>query len=183
MEKYDLGTNFAVTVLLLLSLRFGHAEALEVKLKLGKEKVTRLRFYMHDQVTGPNATAVPVASAPSTKHSPTLFGSVMVIDDMLTEGPEPTSKVVGRMQGLYAFSAQKDWSLLMGVNVVLQTGKFNGSTLTILGKNAVFSKAREMPIVGGSGLFRLARGYAIAKTYSLDLPNGVVKYVVTVVHY
>lgn len=44
---------------------------------------------------------------------------------------------------------------------------------------------REMPVVGGSGLFRFARGYAQAKTHSIDFKTGnaVVEYDVFVLHY
>ncbi|CAI0402651.1 unnamed protein product [Linum tenue] len=38
------------------------------------------------------------------------------------------------------------------------------STLSILGRNAVWSPVREMPVIGGSGVFRFARGYAQART-------------------
>ena len=42
----------------------------------------------------------------------------------------------------------------------------------------------EMPIVGGTGFFWLARGYAIAKTHWFDFTTGyaIVGYNVTVVH-
>ncbi|XP_020213398.1 dirigent protein 7 [Cajanus cajan] len=64
-------------------------------------------------------------------------------------------------------------------------GKYNGSTLSMLGRNTVFSAVREMPIVGGSGAFRFARGYAEAKTHTLDLKtrDAVVEYNVYVFHY
>merc|ERR1711915_1135544 len=75
--------------------------------------------------------------------------------------------------------------LLMATTFVFQSGKYNGSTLSMLGKNAVFDQVREMPIVGGSGLFRLSRGYALAHTHSFDpkTGNAVVEYNVTVLHY
>ncbi|GLJ47924.1 hypothetical protein SUGI_1011810 [Cryptomeria japonica] len=155
------------------------------KLKAGKEKISNLEFYFHDKASGQNVTAVEVAHAPSTKSSPTFFGSVVVIDDLLTEGPEPTSKLLGRAQGLYALASQEDLQLLMAVTYVFQSGKFNGSTLAVVGHNAVFNEIREMPIVGGSGKFRMARGYALAHTHSFDIKSGnaIVHYNVTVLHY
>ncbi|GLJ04897.1 hypothetical protein SUGI_0005950 [Cryptomeria japonica] len=149
------------------------------------EKITHLKFYFHDTVSGKNVTAVEVASAPSTKTSATLFGKVFVLDDPLTEGPEPTSKLVGKAQGLYASAGQEDFHLLMAVTFVFQGGKFNGSTLAMVGNNAVLKEVREMPIVGGSGKFRLARGYALARTHYIDFKSGnaIVLYNVTVHHY
>jgi hypothetical protein len=42
-----------------------------------------------------------------------------------------------------------------------------------------------MPVIGGSGLFRFARGYAQANTYSFDPKSfvAVVEYNVYVFHY
>ncbi|KAM6547875.1 hypothetical protein CsatB_019551 [Cannabis sativa] len=150
-----------------------------------KEQLTHLHFYFHDIVSGPNPTALQVASAKTSNTSSTGFGVVVVIDDPLTEGPEPNSKVVGRAQGIYASASQSDVGLLMVLNYVFTEGKFNGSTLSILGRNAVFSAVREMPIVGGTGLFRFARGYAQAKTHTFNLTSGdaVVEYNVYVLHY
>lgn len=70
----------------------------------GKDKVTNLQFYFHDTLSGKNPTAVKVAQAADTDKSPTLFGSVFMIDDALTETADPKSKLVGRAQGLYGSS-------------------------------------------------------------------------------
>ncbi|KAE9593912.1 putative allene oxide cyclase/dirigent protein [Lupinus albus] len=154
-------------------------------LDLHKEKLSRLHFYFHDIVSGPNPTAVNVAQAQMTKTSPTAFGSVIMADDPLTSGPEPDSKLVGKAQGIYAFAAQDEVGLLMVMNFAFTEGKYNGSTLSVLGRNTVFSAVREITIVGGSGLFRFARGYAKAKTHTFDLKTGnaVVEYNVYVFHY
>ncbi|XP_021894015.1 dirigent protein 21-like [Carica papaya] len=154
-------------------------------LGLKKEKLTHLHFFLHDILTGENPTAVQVASAATTNTSSSFFGSVVVIDDLLTAGPDVKSKTVGRAQGMFAFASQSELSLLMTINYVFTEGKFNGSTISILGRNAVFSGVRELPIVGGSGVFRFARGFALLKTHSFDvqLGNAVVEYDVYVLHY
>ena len=93
-----------------------------------EEKVSRHHFYFLDTVSGKNPSAVEVADASMTKKSPTLFGLVNIVDDPLTEGPEPTSKLVGRAQGLYGSAGQQEVGLLLTMNFVFTTGKFNGST-------------------------------------------------------
>ncbi|ERN00646.1 dirigent protein 21 [Amborella trichopoda] len=154
-------------------------------LGFGKEHVTHLHFYFHDIVSGPKPIVVEVARADSINKSATGFRAVVMIDDPLTEGPEVTSKPIGRAQGIYASAAQEEVGLLMTLNYVFVEGKYEGSTLSILGRNAVFSGVTEMAIVGGSGTFRLAHGYALAKTHTLDLKTGdaVVEYTVLVLHY
>lgn len=153
--------------------------------ELKEEKLSHLHFYFHDIVSGPNPTAIRVARAPTTNLSSTGFGAVVMIDDPLTVGPENNSNPVGRAQGLYALASQSEAGLLMALNFVFTEGKFNGSTLSVLGRNAVFSAVREMPIVGGSGVFRFARGYAQAHTHTFNLKTGdaVVEYDVYVFHY
>ncbi|KAG9444167.1 hypothetical protein H6P81_015507 [Aristolochia fimbriata] len=143
-----------------------------------KEKLSHLHFYFHDIVSGRNPTAVMVVRPPSFNASATGFGTVVMIDDPLTEGPVQGSKLLGRAQGLYASASQKDLGLLMNMNFHFVAGKYNGSTLSVVGRNPVFSEVREMPVVGGSGLFRWARGYAQARTHWFDLKTGdaVVEY-------
>ncbi|XP_062167247.1 dirigent protein 22-like [Alnus glutinosa] len=155
------------------------------KLGLKREKLSHLHFYFHDIVSGPNQTAVRVAEAPMTNTSLTGFGAVVMIDDPLTARPELTSKHVGRAQGIYASASQTEVGFLMVLNFAFMEGKYNGSTLSVLGRNTVLSAVRELPIVGGSGLFRFARGYAHARTHTFDIGSGdaVVEYNVYVFHY
>ncbi|KAM6547871.1 hypothetical protein CsatB_019547 [Cannabis sativa] len=149
------------------------------------EKLTHFHFYFHDTVSGKNPTNVQVAEAPTTNTSATFFGMVAVLDDPLTVGPEPTSKQVGRAQGIIAMASLSDVGLLMSLNYVFTEGKYNGSCLSILGHNSILSALREMPVVGGTGLFRFARGYALAKTYMFNATShdAIVEYDVYVLHF
>uniref|UniRef100_M1C4L9 Dirigent protein n=2 Tax=Solanum tuberosum TaxID=4113 RepID=M1C4L9_SOLTU len=149
------------------------------KLPYAKQKVTKFHFYFHDITSGKNPTAVPIIKS----KSPTFFGYVAMIDDPLTVGPEVNSTLVGRAQGIYGGAGQKEAALLMTLNFVFTTGKYNGSTLSVLGRNPAFHKYREMPIVGGSGVFRLAQGIATAKTYWMNATDAIVEYNVIVLHY
>ncbi|ERN13412.1 hypothetical protein AMTR_s00041p00181310 [Amborella trichopoda] len=126
-----------------------------------------------------------VAGANTTLTSPTSFGLVNVVDNTLTKGPKPTSKLIGRGQGFFASSSQSEISFFMAIDFVFMEGKFNGSTLTMVGRNPIMHKEREMTVVGGSGAFRLARGYAIAKTFVSDqrTKNAIVEYHITVIHF
>jgi hypothetical protein len=108
-----------------------------------------------------------------------------MFDDPLTLGPQLSSKLVGKAQGFYASASQDDFGFLMAMNLAFIEGKYNGSSITILGRNSGLNKVREMPVVGGSGLFRFARGYAQANTYKYDPKSGdaIVEYNVYVFHY
>ncbi|KAL8542304.1 hypothetical protein ACS0TY_003244 [Phlomoides rotata] len=37
-------------------------------------------------------------------------------------------------------------------------------TVALVGRQALYEVDREMPIVGGTGVFRMARGYAVCNT-------------------
>ncbi|XP_060174444.1 dirigent protein 22-like [Lycium barbarum] len=156
------------------------------KLPNAKQKVTKFHFYFHDIVSGKNPTAISIVQPNmTTNKSPTFFGSVAMIDDPLTVGPKPNSTIVGRAQGIYGSADQNEFGLIMALNFVFTTGKYNGSTLSVLGRNQPFHKYREMPIIGGSGIFRLAQGIATAKTYRMNMNTGdaIVEYNVIVLHY
>ncbi|KAK4441026.1 Dirigent protein 19 [Sesamum alatum] len=146
-----------------------------------KEKLSRFRVYWHDIIGGRNPTSVQVVRSPTHNG----FGTVNMIDNPLTLGPELSSKLVGKAQGFYALASQEELGLLMTMNFVFTEGKYNGSTIAVLGRNAVFNEVREMPVIGGSGLFRFARGYVQARTHTLDAKTGdaTVEYNVYVMHY
>ncbi|TXG73112.1 hypothetical protein EZV62_001691 [Acer yangbiense] len=164
----------------------GYARTLDRKLfgLKKKEKLTHFQLYWHDIYSGTHPTAVAVVSPPSNS-SGTLFGAISMIDDPLTEGPELSSKLIGKAQGFYGSAAQEKAGLLMVMNFVFMEGKYNGSTITILGRNKVFSDIREMPVIGGSGLFRFSRGYVQARTHKFDTKTGdaTIQYNVYVLHY
>ncbi|KAJ9181210.1 hypothetical protein P3X46_009363 [Hevea brasiliensis] len=153
-------------------------------LGLKKEKLSHLHFYFHDIVSGRNPSAIKVVLPPNNASS-TGFGMVAMIDDPLTVKPEISSKLVGRAQGIYASASQSEDGLLMAMNFAFMEGKYNGSGLSVLGRNVVLLTVREMPIIGGSGLFRFARGYVQARTHTYNPKTGdaVVEYDAYVLHY
>ncbi|KAJ4724089.1 Dirigent protein [Melia azedarach] len=147
------------------------------------ETFTHIHLFWHDVLSGSKPTAIQVV--PPVSNTSTAFGLMNMIDDALTEGPERSSKLLGRAQGFYVAASLEEVGLLMAMNFAFSEGKFNGSTITVLGRNAVFSKVREMPVIGGTGVFRFARGFVQAKTYKFDPNTGdaVVEYNCYVLHY
>ncbi|XP_024168062.1 dirigent protein 23 [Rosa chinensis] len=160
------------------------AESVEAKKEATpSETVTNLQFFFHDTVSGKNPSAVRVAQASNTNKSLTLFGALLMADDPLTETPDPNSKLVGRAQGLYGSSGQQQLGLIMAMSFAFTDGPYSGSSISIFGKNPALNPVRELPVVGGTGVFRLARGYAIAHTHWFDLSgDAIVGYNVTVIH-
>ncbi|TYG41974.1 hypothetical protein ES288_D12G219400v1 [Gossypium darwinii] len=152
-----------------------------------KQKATRIQFYMHDIVGGPQPTAVRVAGRSNFTGQDSIaamFGSISVMDNPLTATPSMNSTLVGRAQGIYAMSSQeKELSLLMTLTYAFTTGPYSGSTFSVVGRNPVMKEVREMPVVGGTGKFRLARGYCLARTYSMTQMEAVIGYNVTLLHY
>ncbi|CAN1306976.1 Dirigent protein 21, partial [Linum perenne] len=148
---------------------------------------THLHFYWHNNhndanATSPNITAV--VAVPPVANSDSGFGLISIMDDPLTAGPTRDSPLVGRAQGVYIGASQSTFGLLMAMNFVFVGGEYNGSSLAIMGRNEVPLKVRELPVVGGTGVFRLAKGYALLKTYLFHVEAGiaVVEYNVYVWH-
>ncbi|KAK4414524.1 Dirigent protein 23 [Sesamum alatum] len=143
------------------------------------EKTTHLHFYFQEVLSGKNPTAVKIIGDGRG------FGTTLMIDDALTQGLGRDSKVIGRAQGMYSSAAQNDIAFLMVVTFAFTEGMYNGSSISMLGRNHVVDDVREMPIVGGSGAFRFARGYALAHTVWFDPNTGdaSVEYNVSVVHF
>ncbi|XP_060174443.1 dirigent protein 23-like [Lycium barbarum] len=144
------------------------------KLPNAKQKITKFHFHLHKIASGKNPTAVRIAQSNMSIKSPTVFGFGEMIDDSLTvRRPEPNSAIMGRAQGIYGSADQKGFSLIMAMNFVFTTGR-----------NPVFHQYREMPIVGGSGIFRLAQGSATAETYWFNTSgDAIVENNVMVLHY
>ncbi|GLJ32160.1 hypothetical protein SUGI_0647450 [Cryptomeria japonica] len=143
-----------------------------------KEK--KLVFYLHDILSGQNVTGVVVGGVKGLSSSPLNFGTVIVIDDLVTEGPKPSSKAIARAKGLYANSDLKGTNFDLQFSVVFENQKYNGSTLEIQGADRYLQKKREVSVVGGTGHFRYARGYAIIETVLFEGVNAILKFSVNI---
>ncbi|KAK4480790.1 hypothetical protein RD792_011641 [Penstemon davidsonii] len=150
----------------------------------GKESVAKVHFYVQDLLGGENITVYEVARATITSNSPTMFGQVRVLDDLLTAEPDINSQEIVRVQGLITSADLKTSALAMNLNFVFTAGEYNRSTISILGRNQIDNDYRELPVVGGTGIFRMARGYAITNTYSYDAVTnyGVLEYTLYVTY-
>ncbi|XP_061371139.1 dirigent protein 11-like [Gastrolobium bilobum] len=146
------------------------------------EKMTRLHFFYHETLEPQNPTVVQIIDPPNSSKN--AFGSTFMMDSILTEGKELSSKPVGRAQGLFGLASLEDSGMVMLINFVFTEGDYAGSTLSLLGRNPVQDTVREIPIVGGTGVFRFAKGYAILKSL-WDISSAkdfVVEYNITVSH-
>ncbi|KAK6135541.1 hypothetical protein DH2020_030712 [Rehmannia glutinosa] len=150
-----------------------------------KETRTKLHFYFHDNSAGEHRSVWVVAQSEITPTSPTHFGLIYMVDNLMTVGPDPCSQVLGRAQGSPGFADLHNTAFAMGLNFVFTEGKYKGSTISVLGRNPITEKVRELPIVGGTGVFRMARGIAITSTYFLDeaTNNVILEYTLYVTHY
>ncbi|XP_073305808.1 dirigent protein 22-like [Primulina huaijiensis] len=148
-------------------------------------KTAVIQFYVQDFVGGPRQSAWQVAQASITPTSPTNFGRLIVADSLLTVGTDLNSAPIGRGQGLIGYSDLNDPAVSSSINYVFTSGKYNGSTLSMFGRNPLSAAGdRELSIVGGTGVFRLARGIATVRTY-LDFDatgHGVFNYTLYVIY-
>ncbi|KAL2937158.1 Dirigent protein 23 [Bienertia sinuspersici] len=148
------------------------------------ESKTVLQFYFHDNRTGNSPTVALIAQPIEPIISASGFGNLFMVDDPLTVSPDPDSTLVGRAQGFYGSAAKEGVSYITGLSFGFIDGVYNGSSLEIFGQNDIAKPVRELPVVGGTGVFRMARGYAVAQNYfhNSTTRNAIVGYNVTVFH-
>ncbi|KAJ1270043.1 hypothetical protein BS78_06G024200 [Paspalum vaginatum] len=123
-----------------------------------------LRVHMHDVTGGASPTSVRLLNGPTRGSS---FGNTQVIDDALTDAA--SSAEVGRAQGFYMVASTAGLEFLVSMNVVLTAGPYNGSSLAVLGRDDVAVPVRELSVVGGTGQFRMARGYVLWRTITPEI--------------
>ncbi|MED6139464.1 hypothetical protein PIB30_084132 [Stylosanthes scabra] len=160
MATTVLGTVFIILVIITNN-TFVHGKFIEeshIVLPWDRtEKFTRLHYFFHDILDGQNPTSVKIINPPAGSGGGG-FGVTFMVDNPLTEEEDIRSKEIGRAQGTYALASQHDLGFKMVMNFLFTEGVYEGSTLCMLGRNGVLESVREMPIVGGSGMFRFARG-------------------------
>ncbi|KAL3334760.1 hypothetical protein AABB24_031139 [Solanum stoloniferum] len=183
-HMYTISIIFSLFLLSPFSNGVFHEEISDIlAMNLRSQKTSHLHFYFHDILSGKNPSAIKIISPGG--RGIYGFGNTFMCDDALTIGPNASTQVIGRAQGIYAMASQSESALLMTMIFEFTQGKYNGSSISILGRNPFMRDVREMPIVGGTGLFRFARGYALAHTFWFDGKTGdaIVEYNVFVQHY
>ncbi|XP_068644554.1 dirigent protein 9-like [Aristolochia californica] len=114
-----------------------------------------------------NGNSLPFVTAGQLPAGSTLqqllFGTVTVIDDELTEGHELGSGVVGRAQGFYVASSEDGTSQTMAFTAILENGH-EEDTISFFGVHRRVSDESQVAIIGGTGKYADAQGYATVKT-------------------
>lgn len=134
-----------------------------------------ITFFVHDDFdvtpVGSSFTVVSALSAPNGLANANLFGSIAVIDDKVTVGPDVDSLEIARGRGFYVFDhlPSDSTSLEFVLTVIFnnQSDYEDGSTLVFRGYDNIDAVYREVAILGGTGTFRLARGWGGILTYRL----------------
>ncbi|CAJ2669317.1 unnamed protein product [Trifolium pratense] len=96
-----------------------------------------------------------------------MFGSVTVIDDQLTEEHELDSSVIGRAQGFYLASSLDGTSKTVVLTVLVHGGEHHDGvddTISLFGIHRTASPESEIAVIGGTGKYENARGYASLET-------------------
>ncbi|EAZ25551.1 hypothetical protein OsJ_09378 [Oryza sativa Japonica Group] len=87
------------------------------------------------------------------------FGTITVIDDVLTSGPDLGAQPLGRAQGVYVASAADGSAQMMAFTAMMEGGEY-GDTLNFFGVYKVGSTMCKLSITGGTGKFKGACGFA-----------------------
>ncbi|XP_030488147.2 dirigent protein 9 [Cannabis sativa] len=100
-----------------------------------------------------------------------MFGSVTVIDDVLTEAPElGSADVLGRAQGFYLASSLDGNSHTMVLTAVIHGGEHAGhghvteDTISFFGVHRTATPISHIAVIGGTGKFENAQGYATVES-------------------
>ncbi|CAN4081029.1 unnamed protein product [Withania somnifera] len=99
------------------------------------------------------------ASNFSPEKTPTDF-SALIFHRLLTEGPENTSRVVGKVQGFIIPIQDFANSEFNIIYLTFNSKEFSGS-LSVEAKSLTNDNKEELNVVGGTGYFAFARGLAI----------------------
>ncbi|KMZ65758.1 hypothetical protein ZOSMA_30G00390 [Zostera marina] len=141
----------------------------------GNNTNTKISFYANDTYVGPNPSSVLIAGVDSAFFE---FGSTFAFDIplFLEFEPNTTTNAIGKAKGIYTVYTRDDLSCSITMNLFLD--EYQDSVLTFLGVLNITSPLREVPVVGGSGVFRGATGYFLSQVVFNDpiTSNNIVKY-------
>ncbi|CBI33333.3 unnamed protein product, partial [Vitis vinifera] len=96
------------------------------------------------------------------------FGTITVIDDVLTSGPELGSQSIGKAQGVYVASSADGTTQMMAFTAMMEGGEY-GDNLNFFGVYKIGSAMSRLSVTGGTGKFKNARGFGEVRPL---IPSG-----------
>ncbi|CAI9117916.1 OLC1v1019408C1 [Oldenlandia corymbosa var. corymbosa] len=96
------------------------------------------------------------------------FGTITVIDDVLTSSPELGTQPLGRAQGVYVASSADGSTQMMVFTAMMEGGEY-GDSLNFFGVYRIGSTMSRLSITGGTGKFKNACGFAELRSL---IPSG-----------
>ncbi|KAI3470436.1 hypothetical protein Pfo_027099 [Paulownia fortunei] len=94
-----------------------------------------------------------------------MFGSVTVVDNEITEGHELGSSVLGKAQGFYLTSSSDGSSHTLALTALFHGGDHEIlDTVSFFGVHRTATPISHIAIVGGTGKYENAKGYATIET-------------------
>lgn len=87
------------------------------------------------------------------------FGTITVIDDVLTSAPELGSQTIGKAQGVYVASSADGTTQMMTFTAMIEGGEY-GDSLNFYGIYKIGSTTSYLSLTGGTGKFKNACGFA-----------------------
>ncbi|KAK6156464.1 hypothetical protein DH2020_010712 [Rehmannia glutinosa] len=94
-----------------------------------------------------------------------MFGSVTVVDNEITEGHELGTAVLGKAQGFYITSSSDGSSHTLALTALFHGGDHEiEDTISFFGVHRTATPISHLAIVGGTGKYENAKGYATIET-------------------
>lgn len=87
------------------------------------------------------------------------FGTITVIDDILTSAPELGSQSLGKAQGVYVASSADGTAQMMAFTAMMEGGEY-GDNLNFYGIFKIGGTMSYLSVTGGTGKFKNASGFA-----------------------
>ncbi|BBN12027.1 protein MpDIR36 [Marchantia polymorpha subsp. ruderalis] len=146
----------ACTCLLMVAISISESGA-----AVDAKKVKKLEFYLHEQfISEPGYPATDVLAASATGNTSTYaFGNLGISEQVIRDGVSNVSTIIGRAPGTFQPNKQERTFALYKL-LTLQTKEWNG-TLVVFSDWISDAPSNEWTVVGGTGTFRMMRGYAI----------------------